>query len=100
MNKTKKHFGLNEPLRHACHSKPISRRDFIAQGFMAGLGTFCSGSVLSLFANPDRNYKMQAVRDIISTYKSVEDNSTSNDNFIYPNPAIEFIYLTDIVSTY
>lgn len=52
------------------------------------------------YTNPDRNYKMQAVRDIISTYTSVEDNSTSNYNFIYPNPAKDFIYLNDIVRTY
>lgn len=52
MKKTKTSFGLNEPLLHNCHAKPMSRRDFIAQGFMAGVGTVCSGSVFSLLANP------------------------------------------------
>ena len=52
MSKIKKHFELNEPLLHNCHAKPITRRDFIAQGFMAGLGTVCSGSIFSLLANP------------------------------------------------
>ncbi|MFT2089962.1 hypothetical protein [Paraglaciecola sp. 2405UD69-4] len=42
----------DEPLYHACHAKPMTRRDFIAQGFMAGVGTVLSGSALSLFANP------------------------------------------------
>jgi hypothetical protein len=52
------------------------------------------------YTKPDRNYKMQAVRDIISTYTSVEEQDNSDDNTIYPNPASEFIYLNDIVSTY
>ncbi|MEP2650679.1 MAG: hypothetical protein ABJH06_01675 [Paraglaciecola sp.] len=42
------------PLYHACHAKPITRRDFIAQGFMAGMGTVLGGSALSLFAAPNK----------------------------------------------
>ena len=42
----------DEPLRHANHQRPRTRRDFIAQGFMAGMGTLMGGSILSLFANP------------------------------------------------
>ena len=30
----------------------MSRRDFLAQGFCAGMGTVLGGSVLSMFANP------------------------------------------------
>ena len=52
MRKTKQHFAINQPLRHNCHAKPVSRREFIAQGFAAGLATVCSGSIMSLFANP------------------------------------------------
>ena len=52
--KNKNPIGLNDPLYHACHAKPVTRRDFIAQGFMAGMGTVLSGSVLSLFANPGK----------------------------------------------
>jgi hypothetical protein len=52
--KNKNLIGLNDPLYHACHAKPVTRRDFIAQGFMAGMGTALSGSVFSLFANPGK----------------------------------------------
>ena len=52
--KNNKPIGLNDPLYHACHAKPVTRRDFIAQGFMAGMGTALSGSVFSLFANPGK----------------------------------------------
>ena len=30
---------LNEPLRHGAHKKPITRRDFLAQGFASGAAT-------------------------------------------------------------
>lgn len=52
--KSKKTLSPDAPLFHACHAKPVTRRDFIAQGFMAGMGTVLSGSVFSLFANPGK----------------------------------------------
>lgn len=42
MAKRKNFFQLDEPLKHADHHRPRSRRDFIAQGFMAGMGTLAS----------------------------------------------------------
>jgi hypothetical protein len=56
MAKHRKSLGLNEPLRHPDHKHPITRRDFIAQGFRAGLGVVLGGSVFSLFANPRAAY--------------------------------------------
>ncbi|WP_395338911.1 hypothetical protein PN836_013050 [Ningiella sp. W23] len=44
------------PLLHNDHGKPITRRDFIAQGFCAGATAFAGASVLSLFANPRKAY--------------------------------------------
>ncbi len=51
-----KHFGIDEPLQHPDHHKPVTRRDFLAQGFNFGMGTLLTGSVLSLFANPKAAY--------------------------------------------
>jgi hypothetical protein len=56
MAKHRKPLGLNEPLRHPDHKHPITRRDFIAQGFRAGLGVVLGGSIFSLFANPRDAY--------------------------------------------
>jgi hypothetical protein len=43
----------DEPLRHAdAHKRPVTRRDFIAQGLSRGLATVMAPSVFSLFANP------------------------------------------------
>ncbi len=50
-NKTKG-LGIDEPLKHACHKRPVTRREFISQGFMTGAATITGGSVFSMFANP------------------------------------------------
>lgn len=49
-------FGLNAPLRHPDHRRPVTRREFIAQGFATGSATIAGLSVLSLFANPRQAY--------------------------------------------
>lgn len=49
-------LGLDHPLRHANHSRPVSRRDFLRQGFISGSGMVLSGGVFSLFANPRAAY--------------------------------------------
>ena len=51
-------LGLNEPLYHADHSRPVTRRDFLAQGFCAGAGTVLGGSVLSMFAAPRKAHAL------------------------------------------
>jgi hypothetical protein len=48
----KKHFELDQPLRHPDHHRPVSRRDFLGQGFRTGMATILGGSVFSMFANP------------------------------------------------
>ncbi len=55
---TKKHRPLtvDEPLRHRCHSAPVTRRDFLRQGFLTGAGAVMGGSVFSLFSNPRAAY--------------------------------------------
>ena len=46
----KKHNPLdpNAPLRHAAHKRPVTRRDFLAQGFMTGAGIVTGPSLLGL----------------------------------------------------
>ncbi len=40
------------PLFHRDHARPVTRRDFLAQGFISGTGVALGGSLFSLFANP------------------------------------------------
>ncbi len=43
----------DEPIRHeAAHKRPVTRRDFLAQGFGTGVATIAAPTVFSLFANP------------------------------------------------
>lgn len=54
--KPKKSFGLDEVLKHPDHRRPLTRREFISQGFCAGAGTLVASSALSMFANPRKAY--------------------------------------------
>jgi hypothetical protein len=49
-------FGLGEPLRHPDHRRPVTRREFIGQGFMTGAATLSGFSLFSLFADPRKAY--------------------------------------------
>ncbi|MGB5245039.1 MAG: hypothetical protein WBM54_08830 [Woeseia sp.] len=42
----------DEPQRHADHRRPMTRREFVSQGFMSGSAFALGGGVLSLFSNP------------------------------------------------
>ncbi|MEE9492257.1 MAG: hypothetical protein V3W04_02605 [Gammaproteobacteria bacterium] len=48
MTGKKKGFGLNEVLRHENHQRPVSRRDFLAQGFTLGAGAVLAPSMLGM----------------------------------------------------
>ena len=52
MARKRKSFGLNEPLRHPDHKRPVTRRDFIAQGFAGGGAMVLGPTIFGLFANP------------------------------------------------
>ncbi|HSN71787.1 MAG TPA: hypothetical protein VLT59_09755 [Steroidobacteraceae bacterium] len=46
-------LGLDEPILHRdAHKRPVSRRDFIAQGLLGGAATIVAPTVFGLFANP------------------------------------------------
>ena len=40
------------PQRHGDHPRPVTRRQFVAQGFLSGSAFALGGGVMSLFANP------------------------------------------------
>lgn len=46
----KRALGLNEPLKHGSHKKPVTRRDFLAQGFTTGAATVMVPAAMSMLA--------------------------------------------------
>jgi hypothetical protein len=45
----------DQPIRHAAaHKRPVTRRDFIGQGLLAGAATVVAPTVFGLFASPHR----------------------------------------------
>src|SRR6478735_4745351 len=47
LKKSPRTLGMNEPIKHESHKAPVSRRDFIAQGFRTGPAIVAGGAVLS-----------------------------------------------------
>ncbi|HEY5757062.1 MAG TPA: hypothetical protein VIU34_14615 [Steroidobacter sp.] len=47
----KRALGLNEPLKHGSHKKPVTRRDFLAQGFTTGAATVVVPAAMSMMAS-------------------------------------------------
>ena len=52
MSKRRQPLSPDAPLLHADHARPVTRRDFLRQGFISGSGIVMGGSLFSLFANP------------------------------------------------
>src|SRR5688572_8545052 len=51
-SRNKRPLGLNEPLKHGSHKRPVTRRDFLAQGFITGSATVVAPSILGAMLNP------------------------------------------------
>jgi hypothetical protein len=62
MRKKSKALGLHEPLRHTDHSRPRTRREFVAQSFMTGAATVIGPSLLGALA--PRDARAQLAPDI------------------------------------
>jgi hypothetical protein len=52
----RRHLSVNAPLLQLDHSRPVTRRDFLARGLSLGTGVVMGGSIFSLFANPRAAY--------------------------------------------
>ena len=54
IKRTKADF--DKPLLHPDHPRPVTRRQFLSQGFISGTGLTLGGGFMSLFANPRKAY--------------------------------------------
>ncbi len=51
--KPQRTLGLDEPIRHESHKTPVTRRDFIAQGFKTGPAIIAAPSALAMLIGSD-----------------------------------------------
>src|SRR5262249_62134125 len=52
---------LHEPIRHeSAHKRPVTRRDFLAQGFLSGAATVMVPSALAMLLNPRTAFALDA----------------------------------------
>lgn len=51
-SRRKRSLALNEPLKHESHKRPVTRRDFLAQGFMTGSASVVAPSLMAGLLNP------------------------------------------------
>lgn len=52
MARKSKRARYDTPQRHGDHPRPLTRRQFVAQGFLGGSAFLAGGGVMSLFTNP------------------------------------------------
>ena len=59
----------DEPQYHADHPRPVTRRQFVAQGFMSGAAYTSGAGILSLFANPREAAAALSPKRILALWK-------------------------------
>lgn len=80
--KRKNFFGLNKPLAHADHHRPITRRDFVSQGFSFGTGLALGGSILGLASSPNANAISADLQAFLNANCGTFDPATAKIPFI------------------
>lgn len=83
-----KALGINEPLRHADHPRPKTRREFIQQGFMSGSGMLLSSSALGLMGNP---LSALAASNLSADLQQIAADTGCEIGGLTGTPAIPFI---------
>lgn len=68
MKKSKNYFRLDQPLTHADHRRPMSRREFISQGFNLGTGLALTGSLYGLLGNTKAHALSQDLQDFLRDF--------------------------------
>jgi hypothetical protein len=69
----KRPLALNEPLRHGSHKRPVTRRDFLAQGFLGGAATVVAPAILGALLNPRSARAAELADDIAFLANPIND---------------------------
>jgi len=67
--KRKNFFGLNQPLAHSDHRRPVTRREFVSQGFSYGTGLALTAPIMSsLLHSPHANALSAELTEFLGDY--------------------------------
>lgn len=78
-----KHLHPDEPLFHRDHSRPVTRRDLLKQGFISGTGAVMGSGLLNLLAYP-QNAQAALAPDIESLASSINCDISGTGNSSIP----------------
>ena len=77
---------LDAPQLHGDHPRPVTRREFVAQGFMSGAAYATGAGILSLFANPREAFAQsnlsQDMQDLLTDPCQIASNGAGKIPFI------------------
>lgn len=77
-SRRKRALAVGEPLRHESHKKPVTRREFLAQGFLTGAATVLVPGGVAALLNPSRA-RADLASDILAMKAAADCNiSTGN----------------------
>ena len=67
--------GVDEPILHGDHSRPVTRRDFVSTGLIKGPAVVAAGGLLAMLA---RSGKVQAVSSMSAAMQALTDSANCN----------------------
>src|SRR5688572_9516004 len=70
----KRTLGLDEPLKHGSHKRPVTRRDFLAQGFITGSATVVAPAVLGALLGSRRAHAQTVQLSPDISFLATNDN--------------------------
>ncbi len=77
MRRRNKYFSLDQPLAHPDHRRPVSRREFISQGFRAGGVTLLGTSLASLLGARAHAVSPDLLDPMVTPYSSCDLGAVS-----------------------
>jgi hypothetical protein len=72
LKKSPRTLGLNEPIRHESHKRPVTRRDFIAQGFKTGPAVIAAPAILSMLIGAQKAHGMSPDLEAMKAFCSIQ----------------------------
>lgn len=82
MSRKSKFLAPDAPLLHADHKRPVSRRDFIAQGFMTGAGVAMSTGLMGLLGSSNAQAALSQDLDGLLASCNINVNGAGKIPFI------------------